>query len=300
MVAADVTDLDRPPFARAARLRRGLRCAVALVAAATALGSGTALAADPPTILTAGIDAGDHLYVTWSLAAGTRYTSAGFASGPWPEPGLPFSFFAGNSAGESDCAPPPGIADGPCKATPTSTSFTSPRRTVRNRRYFVKVAAEPTTGGPPHVTSAVWVIDEDRPLIPGFVPANEGAPTNRPATGHSIGGTPLPAVPVPAISLPALPRTIHAVLASRVRLRVTCASFAGALEEGTLSLDGRELAGETDFVSADRSRTFVFRPSGAARTRLKRRSRAELKIRALVRTADGKAKRLSRSFTVRR
>jgi hypothetical protein len=103
--------LDRPPIARAARLRRGLRRAVALVAATTALGSGAALAADPPTILTAGIDAGDHLYVTWSLAEGTTYTSAGFASGPWPEPGLPFSFFAGNSAGDSDCARAPRITD---------------------------------------------------------------------------------------------------------------------------------------------------------------------------------------------
>jgi hypothetical protein len=299
MVGADVTDLDRPPIAHAARLRRGLRCAVALVAAAMALGSDAALAADPPTILTAGIDAGDHLYVTWSLAAGTTYTSAGFASGPWPEPGLPFSFFAANSAGDSDCAPAPGITDGPCTGTPTSTSFTSPRRTVRDRRYFVKVAAEPTTG-PPHVTSAVWVIDEAKPLIPGFVPANEGAPTNRPATGRSIEGTPLPAVPVPTISLPALPRTIRAVLASGLRLRVTCATFACALEEGTLSLDGKELAGQTDFVSANRTRTFVFRPSGAARKRLKRRSRAALRIHALVRTVDGRAKRLSRTFTVRR
>jgi hypothetical protein len=170
---------------------------------------------------------------------------------------------------------------------------------VRDRRYYVKVAAEPTAG-PPYVTSSVWVIDEAKPLIPGFVPANEGAPTNRPATGRSIEGTPFPAVPVPTVSLPALPRTIHAVLAAGVRLRVRCATFTCALEEGTLSLDGKELAGETDFVSADRTRTFVFRPSGAARTRLKRRSRAGLRIRALVRTVDGKAKRLSRSFTVRR
>ena len=298
MVGADVTDLDRTPIAHAAGRRR-LRWAVALVAAATALSSGAALAADAPTILTAGIDAGDHLYVTWSLAAGTTYTSAGFASGPWPEPGLPFSFFAGNGAGDSDCAAPPGITDGPCEGTPTSTSFTSPRRTVRDRRYFVKVAAEPTAG-PPHVTSAVWVIDEAKPLIPGFVPANDGAPTNRPATAHSIEGTPLPAVPVPTISLPALPRTIRAVLASGIRLRVRCANFACALEEGTLSLNGKQLASETDFVSADRTRTFIFRPSGAARTPLKRRSRAILRIRALVRTADGKAKRLSRSFAVRR
>jgi hypothetical protein len=85
-------------------------------------------------------------------------------------------------------------------------------------RYFVKVAAEPTAG-PPHVTSAVWVIDEAKPLIPGFMPANEGPPSNRPVTGRSIEGAPLPAVPVPTISLPALPRTIRGVLASGVRLR---------------------------------------------------------------------------------
>ena len=298
MVGADVTDLDRPPIAHAAR-RCCLRCAVAVGAAATALSSGAALAADAPIILTAGIDAGDHLYVTWSLAAGTTYASAGFATGPWPEPGLPSSFFAGNGAGDSDCAAPPGIADGLCEGTPTSTSFTSPRRAVRDRRYFVKVAAVPI-GGPPRVSSAVWVIDEAKPLIPGFVPANDGAPTNRPATARSIEGTPLPAVPVPAISLPALPRTIRAVLASGVRLRVRCAKFGCALEEGTLSLNGKELASESDFVSADRTRTFVVRPSGAARTPLKRRSRAILRIGALVRTPDGKAKRLSRSFAVRR
>jgi hypothetical protein len=298
-VAADVTDPGRPPIALRARLRRYRLRAALLVAAATALGSGPALAADPPTILTAGIDAADHLYVTWSLAPGTTYTSAGFASGPWPEPGLPFSFFAGNAAGDSDCSPPPGITDGPCRATPTSTSFTSPQRTARDRRYFVKVAAEPTAG-PPHVTSAVWVVDEAKPLMPGFVPANDGPPSNRPATGRSIEGRPLPAVPVPTISLPALPRTIRGVLAAGVRLRVRCATFQCALEEGTLSLNGRELASQTDYVSADRARTFVFKPSGAARTRLKGRSRAGLRIRALVRTVDGKPTRLSRTFTVRR
>ena len=90
------------------------------------------------------------------------------------------------------------------------------------------------------------------------------------------------------------------MLTSGIRLRVRCAKFGCALEEGTLSLNGKQLASETDFVSADRTRTFVFRPSGAARTRLKRRSRAGLRIRALVRTVDGKAKRLSRTFTVRR
>ena len=118
------------------------------------------------------------------------------------------------------------------------------------------------------------VIDEAKPLIPGFVPANDGAPTNRPATARSIEGTPLPAVPVPTISLPALPRTIRAVLASGIRLRVRCANFACALEEGHAVAQRQQLASETDFVSADRTRTFIFRPSGAARTPLKRRSRA--------------------------
>jgi hypothetical protein len=265
-----------------------------------ALESGAALAAEQPTILTAGIDATDRLYVTWSLAAGTTYAGAGFATGPWPEPGLPSSFFAGNSTRDGgDCVPPPGITDGPCKATVTSTSFTAPEPIARDRRYFVKVVALPDTG-PPHLTSAVWVIDEAKPLIPGFAPAPEGPPTNRPAGGRSLAGETLPAVPVPTISLPALPKTIRAVLTGGVRLRVRCPTFQCALEDGSLSLGGRSLASESDFVSAGRTHTFVFRPAGAARTRLKGRTRARLKLRALVRTADGRSKLLTRSFTVRR
>ncbi|MEA2221093.1 MAG: hypothetical protein QOJ35_3719 [Solirubrobacteraceae bacterium] len=275
------------------------RRALALALAATALGSGPAPAAEPPTILTAGIDAADHLYVTWSLAAGTTYADASFASGPWPEPGAPFAFFAGNATGGDDCVPPSGVTDGPCKASPTATSFTTPEPTARDRRYFVKVAAVPT-GGPPRVTSAVWVIDEARPLMPGFVPAAEGPPTNSPATGRSLAGMAFPAVPHPTISVPALPTTIRALLVTGVRVRVRCATFQCALEDGSLSLGGTSIASESDFVAAGRTHTFVLRPRGAARTRLRGRTRARLRLRALVRTADGRARRITRSFTVRR
>jgi hypothetical protein len=279
-------------------MRRRLLCAIALAIAATAFGPAPALAADPPTILTAGIDATDHLFVTWSLGAGTNYASATFATGPWPDPDLPPSFTPINAI-TTDCVPPPGVDDGPCKALPTATSFTAPESTSRDRRYFVKVIAEQGTEGR-ELASAVWVIDGAKPLVPYVAQAGPTPPSNKPATGGLLASTAFPKVPVPSLKVLALPRTIGTLLTAGVRIRVSCAAFDCALEEGSLTLGAQQLASESEFADAGRPRTFVLKPKGAARNRLKGRSRARVHILAVVRTVDGKARQISRSFTVRR
>ena len=75
------------------------RCSAVLLtlAAVVALPS-AAPAATPPTILTAGFDAQDQLYATWSLAPGTRYYFVMFATLPYADPFLPAFFLEGHFA----------------------------------------------------------------------------------------------------------------------------------------------------------------------------------------------------------
>jgi hypothetical protein len=282
---------------------------------------GFALAADPPTILAAGINGADQLYATWSLGAGTIFSHADFSTIPDPEPEVP-EFFADGNLAAYDCVAP---AEG-CTATPTSTSFTADAPSPRDRRYFVKVTA--VAAGPPDaLTSAIWVIDDAKSVIPGEVPRGAGPPTNSPVSGHPLeiatapgapggpGGPgpgpgpgpgtpgalpqPLGAAGISSITVLSVPKSIRGVVRSGVKLQVTCAGAACTVA-GSLLLNGKALARKRGSIPAGVTRTLVLKPVGMSRDRLRKRSRARLRISGMVTPASGAPQRVVRLFTVRR
>ena len=260
-----------------------------------------AVAADPPTILTTGIDAQDQLYATWALAVGTTYDHISFATSPDADPVVPAFFIAANFAAFG-CGVPPD-----CDALPTATSFRSSYPIARDRRYFVKVAAQVPGVVGEFPTSAVWVIDETKPLIAGKAPVGEAAPSNSPAVGRLLApgvppAPPPPPPPPPAarptarfIALP-LPRTFGSLRLAGVRLRVTCKAACAA--SGTLTLNGVALGRRSTTLSRAGTRTFTVRLSAFGRRRLAGRTRARLKIAARAKPVGGITLRASRTFTV--
>jgi len=273
-------------FASSSR-RRASAVAVA-VAAAALVASGTALAAAPPTILTAGIDASDHLYATWKLGVGTTYDHVGFATRPEPDPLQPGFFISANVAAFG-CPIPPDT----CTGTPSSTSFRSSGPVARDRRYFVKVTA--LAGKGDYATSPVWVIDETKPQRGGKPPSGPAQPTNVPVAGRpSIP----PQVPSASIAVLSPPTTVGALLASGVRVRVTC-KRAPCTAAASLARNGRPLTRRGALLASGSTRTIVLRPSAATARRLRARSRTRLKISATV-AQKGRTQRVSRLFTVRR
>ena len=307
-------DVRRVQISASARgLRHALRAvALCFVAGMLAL-PGQALAADPPTILSAGIDASDRLYVTWRVAAGTTYDHLEFATAPDADPEVPGSFVEENLVAF-------GCWDVPdaCSGSSQSTSLTVDYAVARDRRYFVKVAASVAGTERDMAISPVWVIDEAKPLIAGQPPRlGEREPTNVPAVGRLLAGS-LPALfseatssaaqrapgaPAPDSSspfaLPALPRTIGALLSRGVRLRVEC-RLAPCTVTGRLALGGAALASRRTTVRQAGTTTLVLRPAGRARGRLRGRMRARLQLDASVAPAGGPAASVSRSFVVRR
>jgi hypothetical protein len=308
----------------------GRRCTTVLAAAAVMLCMpGLALAADPPTILSAGIDGADQLYATWSLGADTNFSHVDFSTVATPHPTLP-EFFAEANFAAFDCAPPPDA----CTASPTSTSFTDGFPAPRDRRYFVKVTAV-ANSAPDALTSAIWVIDETKPVIAGDAPLGASPPSNSPVSGHPLqegtspapppAAPPAPAAPTAAPAPPAappppspppppppprlvasasitvlsLPKSIRAVVRSGVKLRVTCAR-AACTAAGSLLLNGQALVRKGASIPAGATRTLVLRPAGTRRSRLRKLSRARLRISATVTPAGGAPQRVSRLFTVRR
>jgi hypothetical protein len=244
-----------------------------------------ALAAEPPTIVSAGIDATDRLYVTWSLGAGTTYNRAVFATGPRPHPHL-VGYFADENLSQSNCAGLPG-----CLGMPAATSFTARRPIERDRRFFVEVTAN---DGERLLTSAVWVIDETKPLIVEEALAGDPRrPTNDP-----VGGRWFASPPSASLSLTRLPTTIAGVFASLVRVRARCTvSCDVALR---LSLDGRTLAQRSGRLFGGSSTKLVLRPQGLSRATLRERSRARLRITGTVSPLGGPQRRMDRTFVVRR
>ncbi|MEY2513261.1 MAG: hypothetical protein QOJ89_619 [bacterium] len=244
-----------------------------------------ALAAQAPTILTAGVDANDHLYVTWSLAAGTSFERAVFATTPQPHPFLA-GFFADENLGTSDCAGEPG-----CLGTATTTSYVTRRPVKRDRRFFAEVTA---VAGLQLLTSAVWVIDEDRPLVVADgLYGDPRRPSNSPAGGRLFA--PAPSASLKLLKLPA---TISAVLSSAVRVRVGCSASCDV--DLRLSLDGQTLARRTGRLPAEAAEKLVLRPTGAARAILRVHSRARLRVTGSVTPLGGPTRRIARTFSVRR
>lgn len=309
-------DRPRPPC----RARGfGRMAAVAAVMATLAI-PGAAVAADPPTILSAGIDATDHPYVTWGVGAGTTYDHAEFATAPAADPDVRDSFVEANVVAFG-CTDAPDV----CQGTPQSTSLTVDYPVMRDRRYFVKVAAKIDGTERDLMVSSVWVIDGAKPLIAGQPPrVVEGAPTNVPAAGEPLAGSvpalitqsiprdpPVPpgsegpdfpdppgSVPGAALSLLTLPRTVSAVLGRGVRLRVTC-STAPCTTTASLMLGRVPLVSRRVRILRAGTRTLVLKPTGTARRRLRGRARARLRVSAAVTPQGGVPTRLSRFFVVR-
>ncbi len=284
-----------------------------LAAAATFAIPGSAFAVEPPVILSAGIDAADRPYVTWRVGAGTTYDHAEFATAPAADPDVLDSFVEANVVAIG-CTDAPEV----CEGTPQSTSLTVDYPVARDRRYFVKVTAT-IDGTPRHLmVSAVWVIDEAKPLIAGQPPQiADGPPTNAPAAGALLAGSlpltlapssqPLPE-PLPesggspagaALSLLALPRTMSALHGRGVRLRVTCSlapcTTTASLRLGRVTLVSRRVR----FLRAG-MQTVVLKPTAAARRRLRGLARARLRVSAAVTPQRGATRRLSRFFVVQR
>jgi len=283
-------------------MRRAALIATAVAVAALAAPT-AAIAVEPPTILTAGIDSADRLYATWSLGVGTTYDHASFATSPEADPAGP-SFFESANVAAFGCGVPPD-----CDGLPTTTSFLSSYPVGRDRRFFVKVAAQVPGAAGVFPTSTVWIIDETKPLIAGKAPVGELTPTDSPAAGRMLAPGVPPAPPPPPPPPPAarptarfapvkLPQSLAALRVSGVRLRVTCSAACAA--SGRLTLAGASLGRRDTDLERAGTRTITVRLSPLGRRRLRGRSQARLRITAMAKPAGGFTVRASRAFTLRR
>lgn len=272
--------------------RRSRVAAVAASLAALACApSAPAVAAGEPQILAAGIDATDRFVISWRLEPDTTFDFLQFASVAISNPFTPGTF-AGKNIIASICALP--AQD--CAAPPSLNAYRSPEPVSRDRRYFVKVNARKGARGP--LSSQVWVIDKEKPLLPGG-----GRPAATPTNQSSLGQPYTPpanrTIPTPRLVLEKAPKTIAAVLRDGVRASVSCPAFS------CYAVIGLQL-GRTTLVFSDvtarpgERKTFVLRPVPARRAALQRRTRARLEVRAELHYPGGKQTTLTRRFTVRR
>jgi hypothetical protein len=272
-------------------VHRLLRAVLPALAVAVAL-PGTALAVTPPTILTAGFDAHDQLYATWSLAPGTTFSQVEFSSLPVPDADLP-TFFADSQFADYDACE--GEAD--CRG---ETSYTGDYPLKRDRRYFVKVTA---AAGDDEAISAIWVIDETKPVVPGSAPIGEGD-SNAPVAGKPWDGASLlpPGVVASAsIKLLKVPKTIHGLLSRGVRVRVT-SSVAYSVQTTLIDRGGRrDIIGLRSVGSATGgTRTVTATVDGRNRASLRAHKRAHLRLEVEVMLPDGTRTLASRLLTFRR
>lgn len=264
----------------------------ALVAAAF---PGLATAAGEPQITSAGIDAQDRLYATWTLAPGTRFEGIDFSSGSILDPLLDYSDFADlENFADFECSPPPAF----CEGKPHQTSYGPGLPVSRDRRYFVIVNAK-AQDSDDFLTSAMWVIDESKPQIPGRGELADPA-TNTPAIGIPYLLPAPETIPAPAFSLPApTPRTIAGFLHRGIRARVTCPIFE-CYADVSLNLGGKGLAVTSGSARPGGRRTFLLRPSKSQRAKLRRRSRVRLRLVAEIGQPGNKRTELVRTVTLRR
>ena len=239
----------------------------------------------------AGIDSTDRFLATWRLAPNTRFDSIEFSSTPIPSPLLPAAF-AGKNVVASECAPPPRA----CTAPRSLIAYRSSDRVSRDRRYYVKVGALDRRGRTR--TSTVWVIDAGKPLIPGGGRPSQAA-TNTPTIGTPYLAPARSTIARPILSLRSRPKLIGGVLRFGVRARVSCpGTVCYALV--SLELGTRTLVFSDATIKPGGAETFVLRPVPKRRAVLRRRTRATLRVRAVITQPGGKRTTLVRSLTARR
>jgi len=266
-------------------MRPSVSVVLALVAA-TLAAAPAAIAADQPTILTAGIDADDRLHATWSLGAGTTYERTAFSTSPAVNPFLA-GFFLAEDFADFDCAGEKG-----CTGLASGTSYTGSYPVARDRRYFVTVTAGAEKDR--QLTSAMWVIDEAKPLITGDAPGGDPhRPTRSPAGGRLLSGA-----PDSSLTVLRLPRRAAGVMRAGVRVRVRCSTSCDV--DLRLSLGKRTLVRRTGRLPAGASRLLPFAPGRALWPTLQARPRQRLRIAGTVTPLGGLTEKVSRTFTVRR
>jgi hypothetical protein len=271
-----------------------LTAAVLAIAAVVASAAPSiALAEGEPQITSAGIDAEDRVYATWTLAPGTTFDTIDVSSSSILDPDTNFDDFAdvGSFAGY-DCAPPPEV----CQGSPTKTSYRELYPVARDRRYHVIVNAK---AGDRLRTSAMWVIDGTKPLIPGDNPIPE-SPSNAPAIGIPFVPPAPDTIPAPVLSLPApTPATIAGFLRRGLRVRLTCRLFECYAPLVALGTGAGIVASASASVRPGGRRTIVLRPSKTQRAKLRRRSRLRLKLGVEILQPTGKRTAITRSITLR-
>lgn len=285
-----MTRAPAPFRAAQPRVSRGRATVVAALAALACATPAPAVAAEPQ-ILAAGIDATDRFVATWRLEPGTTFDFLEFSSVAISNPFTPGTF-AGKNILASICALP--TQD--CTAPPSLTAYRSPDPVSRDRRYFVKVNSRKGGRGP--LSSQIWVIDKEKPLLPGGGRPAATA-TNTPSLGQPYKAPANRTIPTPRLVLESAPKKIASVLRYGVRASVSCPAFSCYAVIGLL-------LGKTTLVFSDvtarpgEKETFVLRPVPKRRTALQRRTRARLVVSAELYYPGGKRVLLTRRFTVRR
>ena len=275
-------------------LRARCIATVLLIAALAACAAPTnAAAGGEPQITAAGIDAGDRLVATWKLAPGTRFDSIDFSASSILDPLLDFADFADlDSSAGFECAPPPSV----CEGTATQTSYRESLRVSRDRRYHVIVNAR---AGDKTLTSAMWVIDEAKPLIPGEGEPSD-TPTNTPVLGRPFVAPAPGTVPDPKFSLlTPLPKTIGGFVRRGIRGRLSCPVFE-CHSFVVLELGRTAPVIESRAARPGGRRTFVLRPSRALRAKLRGRSRVRLKLSVDISQPGNKHTEIARNVNLRR
>ena len=272
--------------------RRAAAALVAICALVACASPAVAGAAGEPQITSAGIDASDRLYATWTLAPGTTFEGMDFSSSSILDELLDYAeFIDTESTAGFVCMPPPGFCDG----TATQTTYRENDRVSRDRRYFVIVRAE---RGDETLASQVWVIDEAKPVLHGIGRASQ-TPTNTPVVGVPYVPPPRNTVPAATFKLLApVPKTIAGFVSRGLRVRVTCPLFEcyGAV---LLAL-GRTEVFDFGTVRPDGRRTFVVRANKALRARLRGRQRVRLRLTINISQPNRKETEIVRGIELRR
>jgi hypothetical protein len=270
--------------------RAGVAALMAAMLAALSV-PGLAAGASEPQITSAGIDANDRLFATWQLAPGTTFDTVEFASSSIVEPLVPGAFLDVDNFAGLECVPPPRSCDG----NTAQTSYRESLRVSRDRRYFVVVNAR---AGRRLVNSAIWVIDDAKPLLPGEGEPSE-EPVNAPVFGHPLFVPPPETIPAPLFSVLTPPKRIGGLVQRGIRVRLTCPAFE-CYADLELRLGKTKLASADPSVRPGGRQTLRLRPSRSARARLRARSRVRVRISADVIQPGGKRTRIAHNVLLRR
>ncbi len=276
----------------------GPRIAAAVLVIATVVAcaaASPAAAAGEPQITAAGIDAQDHVVVTWHLAPGTTFYSMDVETSPILDHRQPAEPADLEGLAGLECTPPPPA----CKGVPTQTSYRGSVPLSRDRRYFVKVTALGARDN--LLNSAMWVLDESKRLIPG-APKRSEAPTNMPVSGRPYVAPAPGTIPAPRFAVLApIPKTIAGFLRRGLRARLSCPVFECyvAIE---IVLGDTTAVLESATVRPGGRRTFAWREGVGSllREELRKRSRARLRLEIDVTHPGGKYTEIVRHIRLRR